>query len=72
MYVKVINHGLETIYDCERVKVKPDDVNSGQVVLTVDPSGHEINTVLQKKHSRVYVMNDEGHTIDVYRWCDGA
>ena len=70
MFVRVMpdksNSLVQTIYECEQVHIQPVSNKPGTVLLDID-SGNIILGLL-KKSAEIYFMNNEGKTIDTYRW----
>lgn len=64
MFVSVVRNGNAAIYECKSVYVQHD--NEEQVTLSM--KNPDVNLVLKKVTAQVFVMNNEGKTIDRYRW----
>ena len=65
MFVKVIINDTESLYECESAHIR--ECSTDLVTLNIIKDSSR-NLVLEKNNSRVYFMNDEGKTIDAYRW----
>mgnify|MGYP001115795795 CR=1 FL=1 len=70
MFAKTINRetGHATLYECDRVvfnRLLKDDET-----ITVDFESEKdcVTTILDRRASELYIMNDEGKTIDSYQW----
>lgn len=65
MFVKVDRSGHTSIYQCERVHIRPHGEND----VMIDMEGtSSLELQVQKQGSAVYLMNDSGRTIDHYSW----
>ncbi|KKM80492.1 hypothetical protein LCGC14_1339380 [marine sediment metagenome] len=68
MFVTVIRKGHTAIYECKRVFIRTDVTTEGQVAVRMEDS--DVDLIIEKVLSQVYIMNNEGKTIDRYRWPD--
>ncbi len=67
MFVSVfVGKGRTSLYECRRVHIRPDETNEGQVFVCMEDS--DVNLVVEKATTLVYIMNNEGKTIDTHRW----
>ncbi len=69
MFVRIIVRVDEveknSLYECERVHVRQHDGTK----VDVDMEGPPISVRIEdKKYSVIYLMNNNGKTIDTYRW----
>ena len=68
MFVKVIRSGSETTYECDLVSVQPGN-KGGHVLVTMERSAKEpLILECEKETTGVYLMNEQGETIDKYVW----
>ena len=75
MFVKTITdmpegRKKEQLYQCDRISVEPmaDNQDSLFAVLERDVSGYTVSLEIRKSMMEMYVMNDNGQTIESYRW----
>ncbi len=66
MFISVIRKGCTSIYECRRVFIHTDAENEGRVTVRMEDG--DVELVVEKAMSQVYIMNNEGKTIDTYRW----
>lgn len=67
MFVSIINkdEGAQGLYECQFVRIKQDeDPNSVFICMDDKPITHKID----KRTHRVFLLNNEGKTIDKYEW----
>lgn len=57
----------ETTYDCRRFTIEPCGPDSVIVSMTSE-NGIDERGELKKNGSRIYLMNDQGQTVDIHRW----
>ena len=70
MFVKVKRGLAESTYECERVHFRQGIEDEGNVLGTVRIDLEPVNISLEEDKNNViiYVMNNDGKTLDSYRW----
>lgn len=70
MFVRIeYADGAARVMECRDVLITKD--GDDQLIFTLYPDKLSRNYVVQKKEGNaVYFMNNEGKTIDSYRWAD--
>lgn len=63
MIVKVVRNGVESFYECRRARVY---LEKGTPTFTVDMESDNISLECEKATTEVYIMNDQGKTIQKY------
>ena len=77
MFIKIERENHSTIYQCKIVDffhLKPDDKDGktpderdpGSVIISMDSSNVDVE--VNKEGVSIYLMNDEGKTIDSFNW----
>ena len=68
MYIKILQGNDTAIYECDKVLTKTLIDGQGKSVLLTIMNGKEEQIEIEiKSGSQVFVMNNEGKTIDRYR-----
>jgi len=73
MYVKIVRHTKkiwrEAIYECKSIAVQKAK-DDWKFELTIEPLCKEPDTscIVDKRDHSVFLMNEEGSTIETYRW----
>ena len=65
MFVKVIINETESLYECKSAHLRQYSKELVTLNIITDSSQ---NLTLTKSDSQVYFMNNEGKTVDFYRW----
>lgn len=73
MFVRVITQTGQTLYHCDEFQIDSDgDESEDTVHLQMKKAGKTPMTtkwrVVDKREESVYVMNEDGQTIDAYPW----
>ena len=64
MFVQIIKgDGKKMTRECGGADV---NVDGDHAVITIQPEGHEVRML--KAGTKVFLVNNEGRTIDSYRW----
>lgn len=67
MLVRVIyDNGSESLYECSEYHVIPNDEQPENLFFQFDPNGRLLE--IKKEKMQIYVMNNQGKTIDSYIW----
>ena len=71
MFVKIKDGSLETVFDCSRYQYVPDmseieDLTKGTIIIHFDRGigDHSYSIDCKTKVVKVYIMNNDGKTID--------
>lgn len=70
MFVKVIwGNGLDSTYECQRVHISPVENEKNTIHISMESNDGYVRLDIDKAaKTEVYFMNNEGRTIDTYRW----
>jgi hypothetical protein len=77
MFVKILYFGLgpkwETIVECDAASYGPQDLSEGLIKLYMMRNEKPVSEwTINKKEHEVYFMNNEGRTVESWRWNDKA
>lgn len=66
MFIRVVSSGpeVDSLYECESVHF----LTISNEIIRVIMEGPKVELNLEKRSFVVYVMNNQGKTIDTYRW----
>jgi hypothetical protein len=71
MFVRVIRPGIEKVIECDSFDITHYEAREqgelDYVVLELKPS-RETFSVEKSSSSEIYIMNNQGQTVDRYRW----
>ena len=74
MFVRHIDEKrTETLYECDSVAIKDcpsDEGEPGVMVTMTSDLTREMTLFMPKQGNELYVMNNNGRTIDSYRWSE--
>ncbi len=77
MFVNIVKNGSSSIYECNNVHItnmahKDKEEVKEQIELRLEhDNSRNINIVVDKdSKTQIYLMNNEGQTIDKYAWSD--
>lgn len=59
----------ESLYECSRVHIHPTD--NGDIVLFELEGNDDITVEVKQSITEVYILNENGRTIDRYNWEEG-
>ena len=82
MFVRIVRNGKkmfkdqslqeDSVYECARVFLKPIEDSAhavGSVLVTIEKPNDSVSIeVVKDGNTEVYLMNNDGRTIDSYRW----
>lgn len=70
MFVRIRHPGgASTLYEADQVRFDAGtSEHDSEVHLTIAGGAEERRVIVDKTQEEVYVMNDEGETIESYRW----
>ena len=69
MFVKIVrNNGSEGTYECEGVRMKPMAGDDNKVLMALESQSGVLDFDLDKTDCGVFIMNNDGKTIDRYIW----
>lgn len=69
MFVKIIYKGRESVFECERYSMWDiGDRVEPTLMIEIRGAYNTDQEVFKNKNSEVYILNNEGKTIDTYRW----
>ena len=60
----------ESVYECRQVSLYPQDENRVIISMEGNVPDKTVHVDVNKEETEVYLMNNEGRTIDSYRWLD--
>ncbi len=71
MFVKIIRPEIEKLWECEGVKIShvesPAKGEPRSLLVELEPTGPTFS-IQEKAPNQVFVMNNDGRTIDRYHW----
>lgn len=75
MFVKIEAEYMDSIYDCEAVHFRhaSDSEGPGSVFVDMDIKGGKESTTVEvqkKSGSEIWLMNEDGRTIDHFQWTE--
>lgn len=68
MYVRITDGSNQVLYSCLLMKMEENDEEDDKAHLTLQMNDHQVKRKVNKRKQSVCVMNNEGATIDSYRW----
>ena len=68
MFIKIIKGSRESVFECIRYSLwEMGEVKEPTVMLEIRGE-YDLDMELTKRNHELYILNNDGKTIDTYRW----